>query len=255
MDFSQLHFIRPYLLLLLPLALFIVWYLLRSSNGKDSWSKICDPHLLKHLKVSDGSQGSHWPKLLYPITIIGVIALAGPAYRNIELPLIKSQSALVIALDVSKSMMAEDVKPNRLERAKFKINDILDQRKDGQTALIVYSGDAFVVTPLSDDVETIKLMLKALTPQLMPVQGSREDRALKKAQELIHQANHLGGQVLLITDSVKVHRSQTMVRELAENKIQTNILAVGTEQGAPIPEEYGFLKDKQGKVVTATLNL
>ena len=253
MEFSQLQFIRPYFLLLIPVGIIIAWYLLRSSSQKDSWEKICDPHLLSAIKTTESQEGSHWPKLLFPILFIASLALSGPAFRSAETPLIKSQSALVIALDVSKSMMAEDIKPNRLERAKFKINDILDQRKDGQTALIVYSGDAFVVTPLSDDVETIKLMLKSLSPKIMPLQGSREDRALVKAQELIKQANHLTGQILLVTDGIKLNKSESIVTGLANDKIFTSVLAIGTEQGSPIPDEYGFVKNNQGQIITTKL--
>ena len=167
--FSNLHFIRPMVLWLLPIVLFIIWQLQRSNSRDDGWSKICDPHLLDAIKINKGAKGSKWLFLLWPISIIAILAIAGPAFRKLPTPVIKNQSALIIVLDVSRSMLADDIKPNRLERAKFKINDILDKRKDGQTALIVYAGDAFVVTPLTDDTETIALMLKAISPDIMPV--------------------------------------------------------------------------------------
>ncbi|HHL32337.1 MAG TPA: VWA domain-containing protein, partial [Oceanospirillales bacterium] len=150
-------------------------------------------------------------------------------------------------------MLATDIKPNRLERAKFKISDILEQRKDGQTALLVYAGDAFVVTPLTDDTETIALMLKAISPNIMPVQGSRVDIALGKAQDLLTQAGYLAGDVLVISDGVNLSKAKSVVKKLLENNIKTSVLAVGTKQGSPIPTQQGFVKDRSGNIVVPKL--
>ncbi len=253
--FNHFHFIRPLALLALPLVLLIIWRLLKSDNRNDSWSKICDPHLLDAIKVSNGSKGSRWMYLLWPISIMAILAIAGPAFRKLPTPVIKNQSALILALDVSKSMLADDVKPNRLERAKFKINDILDQRKDGQTALIVYAGDAFVVTPLTDDTETIALMLKAISPDIMPVQGSRVDIALKKSESLLKQAGYRNGDIIVLTDGVNLSQAQAKAEQLSADNITTSILAIGTAQGAPIPSQSGFVKDKAGNIVIPKLEI
>ncbi|MFK8012014.1 MAG: VWA domain-containing protein [Marinicellaceae bacterium] len=253
--FNNLHFIRPMVLWSLPIVLFIVWFLQRNESKDDGWSKICDPHLLQAIKIKSSAKGSNWSWLLWPIAIISVIAIAGPAYKKEPSPVIKNQSALIIALDVSRSMLADDIKPNRLERAKFKINDILEARKDGQTALVVYAGDAFVVTPLTDDTETIALMLKAITPDIMPVQGSRVDIALKKSQELLVQAGYPNGEVILLSDGVNSDRAETVAEELASNNINTSVLAIGTKDGAPIPSSRGFVKDKAGNIVIPKLEI
>jgi Ca-activated chloride channel family protein len=251
--FSQLHFIRPTVLWLLPVVLFIIWHLQRNQSKDEAWSKICDPHLLDAIKVEEGNKGSRWSLLLWPIAIISLLAIAGPAYKKLPIPVIKNQSALIVILDVSRSMLATDIKPNRLERAKFKISDILEQRKDGQTALLVYAGDAFVVTPLTDDTETIALMLKAISPNIMPVQGSRVDIALGKAQDLLTQAGYISGDVLVISDGVNLSRAKSVVKELLESNIKTSVLAVGTKQGSPIPTQNGFVKDKSGNIVIPKL--
>jgi Ca-activated chloride channel family protein len=251
---THFHFIRPLVLLALPVVLFILWHLQRNDSSDDGWSKICDAHLLDAIKINKGEKGSRWSLLLWPICVVAIIAIAGPAYKKLPTPTIKNQSGLVIALDISKSMLADDIKPNRLERAKFKINDILDKRKDGQTALIVYSGDAFVVTPLTDDTETIALMLKALSPDIMPVQGSRVDIALVKAQDLLEQAGYRRGDVLLISDGVS-SRGNNVAKELYSKNTRVSVLAVGTKDGAPIPLKTGFLKDRSGNIVIPKLDV
>ncbi len=252
---AQLHFIRPLVLWALPVVAFILWHLQQKSNKEDGWSKICDPHLLDAIKVTSGGQGSRLSWLLWPISLFAIMALAGPAFQKLPTPVIKNQSALVIALDVSKSMLSDDIKPNRLERAKYKINDILEQRKDGQTALLVYSGDAFVVTPLTDDTQTIALMLKAISPEIMPVQGSRVDIALSKAKDLLKQAGYPGGDVLLIADGVNASKANKIAQDLADDRIKISVLGVGTKQGAPIPLQTGFVKDRQGNIVIPKLQL
>jgi len=252
---NNLHFIRPMVLWSLPLVLFIVWKLQNNNAKDDAWSKICDPHLLNAIKIKSAGKGSKWSSLLWPISIISVLAIAGPAFRKLPTPVIKNQSALIIALDVSKSMLADDIKPNRLERAKFKINDILDKRKDGQTALLVYSGDAFVVTPLTDDTETIALMLKAISPDIMPVQGSRVDIALLKAQELLQQAGYISGDVILIADGSNGKKAEKAAKKLVASRIRTSVLAIGTKDGSPIPSAKGFLKDRSGNIVIPKLEI
>lgn len=253
--FNNLHFIRPMVLWALPVVLFIIWHIQRNNAKDDAWSKICDPHLLDAIKIKSAGKGTKWTLLLWPISIISILAIAGPAYKKLPTPVIKNQSALIIALDVSRSMLADDIKPNRLERAKFKINDILDKRKDGQTALVVYAGDAFVVTPLTDDTETIALMLKAISPDIMPVQGSRVDIALMKSQDLLKQAGYVSGDVILISDGVNLTKAQDAAEKLQANRITTSVLAVGTKDGAPIPSAQGFVKDKSGNIVVPKLQI
>lgn len=253
--FANMHFIRPVVLLALPLVVLIIWLLRRRTSGEDGWAKICDAHLLNAIKVKSGAQGSKWGRLIWPVTILSLLAIAGPSFRQETAPVIKNQSALIIVLDVSRSMLSNDIKPNRLERAKFKINDILNTRKDGQTALLVYAGDAFVVTPLTDDTETISLLLKSVSPDIMPVHGSRADIALNKAQDLLTQAGYLSGQVILIADSVNLTKAEKAAENLAADKIRTSVLAVGTKNGAPIPLQTGFVKDKSGNIVVPKLDV
>jgi Ca-activated chloride channel family protein len=168
-------------------------------------------------------------------------------------PVFRNESALVIALDLSLSMDAEDIKPSRLIRARYKIADILKQRKDGQTALLVYAGDAFTVTPLTDDTETIDSQLSALTTDIMPSDGNNTELVLEKAVELFKQSGLQKGQILLVTDETNNDKVLSVAKNL--DNYSLSILGVGTNDGAPIAlPEGGFLKDKQGSIVVPKLN-
>ena len=251
MDF---HFLRPWFLLLLPVVIAALYFWLRSKQGKDGWHMSCDPHLLKAMQTNAASKGSAWQWLYWPIGLLTVLALAGPAFREVPSPVIKNQAALVIALDLSKSMLSDDLKPSRLQRAKFKIKDILAGREDGQTALIAYAGEAFVVTPLTDDTDTISELLDSLDPDIMPATGSNADKALKKAGELMQQAGLSSGDILLITDGVDRNKAMAAADEQSDLGYKTSVLAIATEAGAPIPTRQGFLKDKSGQIVVPKLD-
>ncbi len=253
-NWSEFHFLRPaFLWLLLPAAL-LLWRGLKSGGGQDGWQQSCDPELLQAMQVQTAQKGSRWQWLYWPAALIAVLAISGPAVRKVPVPVVQNQSALVLALDVSRSMLSDDIKPSRLQRAKFKIKDLLDQRKDGQTALVVYAGDAFVVTPLTDDVETIAAMLEAIEPSIMPVKGTNTVTALEKSAELLKQSAVLKGEILLITDGISVSKTEDTLRQLSAENIKTHVMAVGTETGAPIPTPRGFVKDLRGQIVIPKLD-
>ena len=180
MNPETFHFIRPYwLFLLIPLLLIVIFFL-QNRLSKSNWEKICDPKLLPHLLIEKEGKQKHIPIYLLAIGgLLAIFALAGPTWERLPQPAFRDQSALVIALDLSRSMDANDIKPSRLIRARYKIADILKQRQEGQTALIVYAGEAFPVTPLTDDIDTITAQLSVLDTTIMPAQGSHADLAIK----------------------------------------------------------------------------
>jgi Ca-activated chloride channel family protein len=149
-------------------------------------------------------------------------------------------------------MNAEDVKPSRLVRARYKIADLLSQRKDGQTALLVYSGAAFTVTPLTNDIETIHSQLEALTTDIMPSAGNNPIAGLTKAVELLKQAGLPQGHILLITDST--NNAVDVAKKLGNYRL--SVLGVGTSEGAPIAlPEGGFAKDETGQILVPKLQI
>ncbi len=254
MNLAQFHFIRPYWLLAIIPFIVIIAIMLRNKLSQGNWSAVCDAELLPYLLQDKAVNQSRWPLTTGAIAAFMVIlALAGPTWQRLPSPVFRNESALVIALDLSRSMDAEDIKPSRLIRARYKIADILKQRKDGQTALLVYAGDAFTVTPLTDDTETIDSQLSALTTDIMPSEGNNTEVVLERAVDLFKQAGLQQGQILLVTDGVNVDETLPAVKAL--DGYTLSILGVGTADGAPIAlPEGGFLKDKQGTIVIPKLD-
>ena len=253
-DNLPLHFIRPLWLALLPLAVILplVWRRLRRPSG--DWSKVCDAHLLRWLSVGNGATKSSrfGPWLAGLVWLIAAIALAGPSWQKLPDSSFTSRDARVLILDLSLSMLAEDLIPNRLAQAHFRLSDMLEATSEGQTGLVSYAGDAFVVSPLTSDTNTIRNMLPALRPDVIPVSGSRPDRALELAAELLKRSGIGRGEILLISDSGS-RAAANVAASLAKRGIFTSVLAVGTVQGAPIPSGDGFVSDSKGNIVVARL--
>ncbi len=254
MDILPLHFIRPLWLTLLPLAVILplLWRRLRRPSG--DWSRICDDHLLRWLSVgkSAAKPSRIAPWLAGLVWLIAAVALAGPSWQKLPDSSFTSRDARVLVLDLSLSMLAEDLKPSRLAQANFRLSDMLEATTEGQTGLVAYAGDAFVVSPLTDDTNTIRNMLPALRPDVIPVSGSRPDRALKLAAELLKRSGLARGEILLISDSGS-GAAVNVAADLAKQGIFTSVLAVGTLQGAPIPSGDGFVSDKNHNIVVARL--
>ena len=160
---ADFHWLRPEWLLAIPLVVLLAMLLARGKLGVGNWQSVIDPQLLPYVLSRDPGRGHDHRWLLFGLAgIIATVALAGPAWQRIEQPVFRAEQALVIALDLSRSMDAQDVAPSRLIRARLKILDILERRKSGQTALVVYSANAFTVTPLTTDTDTIAALVNSV---------------------------------------------------------------------------------------------
>ena len=254
---EQFHFLRPaWLLALLPLA-WLIWHGLQRRHRSRSWQAVVDAELLPHLlNRRENLKTSSLSVLLSVCAVLTILALAGPVWERLPQPAFNQQSALVIALDLSRSMDAGDVKPSRLARARHKVADILSLRKEGQTALVSYASEAFVVTPLTEDSATISTLLPSLSTDIMPSQGSRADKALSQAFSLFDNAGFDRGDVLIVSDGFSQLEIDNMEQMLNRKKLfRISVLAVGTEDGGPIPlANGGFLKDDDGSIVIPRLN-
>ncbi|MDX2428494.1 MAG: VWA domain-containing protein [Xanthomonadales bacterium] len=230
----------------------LVWRRLRRPSG--DWSKVCDTHLLRWLSVGKAAArpSRSGPWLAGLVWLLAAIALAGPSWQKLPDSSFTSRDARVLILDLSLSMLSEDLKPNRLAQAHFRLSDMLEATTEGQTGLVAYAGDAFVVSPLTSDTNTIRNMLPALRPDVIPVSGSRPDRALELAAELLKRSGMARGEILLISDSGS-RAAANVAAKLAKQGIFTSVLAVGTVQGAPIPSGEGFVSDSNGNIVVARL--
>ncbi|MEZ0152140.1 MAG: VWA domain-containing protein [Candidatus Reddybacter sp.] len=257
---TQFHWLRPWWLAALLPGIALALLLARRSTNSSNWQGVIAPELLPYLvEQSDGAtrQRLYW-WLLVP-WLCACLALAGPSWHKIPLPIHKQQTPLVILLDLSPSMLAEDVKPNRLTRARLKLTDLLHARQEGTTALVAYAGDAHVVTPLTDDTATIISLLPALNPMIMPLSGNQPVQALEKGMALIRKSGFESGHILLVSDGLPSADLPLMNSQLEDVKdIKVSVLALGTKAGAPIPatstgNKGGFVKDSRGNIVLAQL--
>lgn len=246
---GDFHFLRPWWLLGL-VALPLLWYALRQGSGNDkSWRAAVDPHLLRHLLERDETErgaSPHW--LAAGAWLLACIALAGPAWERLPQPLFQNRAARVIALELAPTMLSQDVKPSRVERARYKIVDILRRSGDAQTALIAYAADAFVVAPLTDDANTVENLVDVLEPNIMPVAGNDTARAIDLGVKLVQQAGLHDGELVVVADSAGDGATAAAAKAHAAGVV-VSVLGVGTGQGAPIATANGgFLKDPAGNI-------
>jgi len=251
---ENFHFIRPlWLLAGIPCAL-ILWAFVRQQTHHGAWHKVCDPALLPHILLEQNLTSRVTTLPLILSAVAGIIALAGPAWERLPQPVFRNPSVLVVGLDLSASMRATDAKPSRLGRAKFKIADLLKLRKDGQTALLVFATQAYTVTPLTDDIETINAHLPALGPELMPHPGSDAEVAIEAAGELLTQTGAPQGDLLLVTDGLGGADPEELAKQARAYRLRVSVLAAGTREGSPIPAaDGGFTTDSSGAIVISHL--
>ena len=258
--FDTFHFLRPWWFLgLLPVVAVIGFYTWRKRNA-GNWETIINPELLPFLL--QGSGGKHalsgpWlVAFMISAWIFCCLGLAGPAWQQLPQPVHKQDSALVVVLDLSPSMLAEDISPNRLVRARYKLIDILTRRTEGVVGLIVYGGDSHTVSPLTEDSNTIMSMVPVLEPNLMPETGSNVEEGLASAIDLAVSGGYQQADILLITDGIDKSALSNIAPIISgEGNYRLSILGVGTTDGAPIPSFAGGFIKKAGNVIVAKLNV
>lgn len=256
---ADFHFVRPFWLLLLPVGIWLVWRLARGSSTAGRWRIWVDDALQPFvLTAADSAQrGKRW--LLSGAAAacaLAILALAGPTWERMPVPALRSSEALVVVLDLSRSMDAGDVEPSRLERAKLKLLSLLQRRDTGQTGLVVFSAHAFTVTPLTTDTRTIAALVSSLSSDIMPSRGSYPEAGISRAAQLLRQAAASRGEILLVSDSGVSPAAMELARELHGEGMTLHVMAVGTAQGGPIPQVGGgFLSDGSGQVVVNRVNL
>ena len=251
------HFLRPlWLLALIPAFIFIIamW---RVNSNITAWDKAIDKSLLPFLLDRSKNAAQRTPLLiLFFAWVLSTIAISGPVWEQLPQPVQKREDALVIIMDLSLSMFAPDHNPSRIDLAKRKLRDILSLREEGQTALVVYAGDAHTVTPLTDDVVTIDALVPSLSPNIMPLFGSNPMPAIDMAINLLDDVESTDGRILLMTDGISGFDQELLITEqIQETNYELLVMGIGTEEGAPIRTSDGsFLTDENGAMVIPTLN-
>ncbi|PKF63443.1 hypothetical protein CW745_00930 [Psychromonas sp. psych-6C06] len=248
-----LAFLRP--MWLLGLIAIIIFSLFRYKYRKNSAQQaIIAPHLSANI-VSNGAQTTKQQFAFTLLAGLACLALSGPTWRSVDMPVYEMEKAQVIAFDLSYSMFATDVKPSRLAQAKFKAIDLIKHWSEGEKALIAYAGDAFTVAPLTRDGNAIINHIPHLSPDIMPIRGSRADIALDKAIQLLKNAGYQQGHIVFISDDITEQQAKIMQETLQGSNWVVSILAMATPKGAPIKLTDGaLLKSNSGEIIVPKLN-
>ena len=250
------YLFRPWWLLLLPLLGWLLWQLWHRQKRAGRWQMILPPAFHAALLSGGNGRDSKLPWVILGCAwVLTVLALLGPSWERVEQASQKPADPLVVVLELTPEMLATDVSPNRLEQSRRKLFDLLENRSDAQTAIIVYSGSAHTLVPLSDDLSTSRNLLDALKPSLMPQVGHRADLAVTKALALLEQGALGEGRILLIGSTLTELERQGIQQALDGKSTQFLMIGIGTAEGAPITQEDGsFLKDDQGAILVPHLD-
>jgi Ca-activated chloride channel family protein len=217
---DELHFLRPLWLWSLVPAVLVWWGLWRGQDRVDSWKRVIDPHLLVHLLVGEGQRRRLRPiHLTLVLWLLCTVALAGPTWEREPSPFADDQAGLMVLLKASSTMNVTDLQPSRLERTKHKLTDLLEQREGAATGLIVYSGSAHLVMPLTRDGRIVTAMASELGPAIMPVDGDALGEALELAAAVLDRAG-VPGSVLVMADAVSPSQQAAVAAAAADLPVQ-----------------------------------
>lgn len=248
-----------YLYLLIILPFIAAFYLYSNYKKRKAIKKFGDPKLLAHLMPE---VSKYRPDIKFWITLtamaLTVFLLARPQFGSKLETVKKSGVEVEIALDISNSMLAEDVTPSRLEKAKKLISRLVDEFENDKVGLIVFAGDAFVQLPITSDYISAKMFLESINPSLITSQGTAIGTAINLATRSFTPQEGVGRAIIIITDGEN-HEGGAVeaAKEAAKKGIQVYVLGIGSPQGSPIPVEGGkneFRKDKDGNVIMTRLN-
>ena len=226
-----LQFLRPWWLLAMAALPLLVWAWRARRQRRSGWREVVDPHLLPHLLEGEGTRGARAPWLALAVLALSIVALAGPSWRQREQPLWQTRAPLVVALDLSSAILANDLPPSRLLQARAKIASLLKHRAGGQVALVAYADEAYTVAPLTDDAANVALFLDALAPDVMPVDGSHAADAISRSRQLLKQAGFTEGDILLLSNAADGD-AKAEAANAARAGYRVSVLGLGTPAGA-----------------------
>ena len=244
-----------WMLLIIPILIIMkimMWYVQRKKL-----SRIGNPTLLKEL-MPDVSRFRPWVKFLLLITALSslILALARPQFGSKISHEKRNGIEAIIALDISNSMLAQDVQPSRLDKSKLMIENLINSFINDKIGLVVFAGEAYVQLPITSDYVSAKMFLSDITPNLISAQGTDIARAIRVSLSSFTQQKGVGKAIILITDGEDNEGGALeAVKEAKEKGVNVFILGVGDSKGAPIPLGNGeYLKDNHGKTVMTALN-
>ncbi|MBI3432546.1 MAG: VWA domain-containing protein [Hydrogenophilales bacterium] len=236
---QDVHFLRPAWLLALPLLWGLSFWLARRRGRDGDWASFIDPDLLPALRLDGGGQPgrSPWPWLALAWTL-AALALAGPSWQRAPSPAYRGNAAWVLVLDLSPSMSATDLPPNRVTRARYALDDLLNAARDARVGLVVFGDEPYTVTPLTDDVATVRALLPPLAPDILPTAGDNLAPALGQAGTLLEHGGGRSGQVVVLTDGFADPAAAfDAAGKLRARGVAVSVVGVGTPaRGAANPQ-------------------
>lgn len=254
------RFANPeYLYLLFILPVLVVGFILLNIQKLKAVKKLGDLKLIKRLMPELSLKRSYlkfW--LIFAVIVFGVVVAARPQFGTKIEKVEKKGIELVIAIDVSNSMMARDVNPDRLSKAKQILTRIIDERKNDKVAIVVFAGEAYVQLPMTTDIQSAKIFLENIDPSLVPVQGTVIGSAINIAMNSFTSDKEVDKSIILITDGEGHDDNGPQLAEQAASAgIQINVVGVGSPEGAPIPVSLTsneMKKDNEGNIIITKLN-
>lgn len=254
--FEGVSILRPWWFIGLIPLFGMLWLWWRSVVKDSLWDGIVDNELQPYV-LDAPSDKKHYGVLgLFLGWFLTLVILSGPVWEQRPVPLYSSVDSTVILFDLSNSMLAEDIKPNRLTRAVFKLKDVFEQSGGQQLGLVAFTERPYVISPLTDDFATIESFLPSLSPDVMPVQGSRVDLAIEHGQALLSQANVSNGHLLLITDAEIGSKDLDAANAARADGHVVSVMGIGTRRGSPLRDSTGkFIKNSFGTVVVPKLDV
>ncbi len=244
---------------LMTIPAFIIGYIIYTRRKRKQLSEFGDKTLIAEL-MPDASKTRPIVKFCLVLTALTllIIAAARPQYGQNEKTVKRQGIEVVIALDISNSMMAEDVAPNRLDRAKQMLSKMIDRMVDDKVGLVVFAGEAYTQLPITCDYVSAKMFLNNISPALIPTQGTAIGTAIETAiRSFGTQETEAGRAIILITDGEN-HEDDAIAaaKHAQEQRIQVFVVGIGKPEGSPvpIPGTNNYIKDRTGQVVVSKLN-
>ncbi|TWD52465.1 VWA domain-containing protein [Pseudomonas sp. SJZ131] len=239
-NLSDLHFLRPWWLLLMLFGALLPLLWRRSHNLQRRLRGNIAEHLLPHLLITPQDHQRLRPvHLLCTLLMLGAVAAAGPTWEQDRPDFLENRAPLIIAIDLSPSMDASDVPPSRLQAAQHKLHDLIQRRAGARNALIAYAGSAHLVLPPTDDPALLETFIQALSTDLIDKTGKNVSAVIEQAKRLL-AAEKTPGTLLLITDGADTTQLDGLGKQLDGSPLQVLILAVGSNDG-------GILRDANGQ--------
>ncbi|MDD9197363.1 VWA domain-containing protein [Aliivibrio sp. S3MY1] len=250
---ANFTFLYPlWFLALIPLGVLV----LIQSKNKNTTGLIA-PHIAKQLGMTQKTQGNGFTLSLVLAWVCVTTALAGPSFGYKDSPSFQLSGARVLVMDMSRSVYATDIKPNRLTQEKYKAKDLLPYWKEGMTGLVAYGADSYLVSPLTEDSQTLNNLITNLSPEIMPYKGKGSNllAAVEQSIEMMKKSGHQQGDIIVLTDGISNQQLDKVMSRVKGTKWRISLLGIGTKNGAPIELPSGqLLTDASGKTVVAILD-